>query len=791
MTVTGGAKAYSSTQLMSYLQTAQEQGKLQNTDLNAVQAASRNGEVDVQALQQTTNNPRLQAVLRNFIDTQDKLKMSGASTRSMELPLKAVFQTPSSAQSDRAKQTRISQLSTEYQNLNASLARVNDQLKALRPQPQSPEREAQIQQLNQEKEALNTRIRANENEVDTLDGGRRQAQKAGQNLVDQSLAAARSGQTISTDSPLGQVLGTLQREAGSITTVKGARDANSVRLQEGQTFPYAMLLTRNWSAGELNRLHATLAKIEAGPEAAGQISAQDQELLNKAGVHVKDGKLHNLLTQEPLEPQSLAELKQTTESLNSAIQDNNSVESRAIVHLRGVLNNMIQSSTELVAARENLDQLVDKLEKATATLEHETRTLAEREEELETTSTEAEVLGGRLERATTVFSAWGDKPAALFAGSVAGAVGSKASAAPPARGDISLEAKLAQTNESLAPYDMQIQQGTQAGQFTFKVADNTVSEDEFWDVVHAKLADDHATLAELNDSLPELNRAVLEQQQIVNSSKTEVDELEIQARYSQENYSRSLNEAESAQASWTKAENDPQILTVVPPSIRQSFDRVARRTAVSVAAERQNEPRINARVNTARERSNRASAQAAERLDTSRRTVQKATNRRGKVKNFLFALNHLFGRPDSFQLGVKKTAAGSQAQMQARVDREKSEVSENVARLVAEADELESRLRLVPAPEFKGVDDIAEGIEDILRQSEMIFTRLSSAENQDEEFSTRLESDYIVRVRENNDYHTRKLSERSEVTRAETAQRAADALRHLRSSLFVAQAADS
>lgn len=305
----------------------------------------------------------------------------------------------------------------------------------------------------------------------------------------------------------------------------------------------------------------------------------------------------------------------------------------------------------------------------------------------------------------------------------------------------------------------------------------------FWQEYLTQVNGDLNTQQHGSQKLQEIDNRISQSDQRLEEMIQEASRLKASAQGNQTQMSGMLQNARQELAT-LKAQLAESGSRLTPEERKSHEDRIAKAEKEIQLLESDN-AKINTQATQTYSRLDESQSRAQSSRRNGKTTISenmdmRRTLRVGKLRGLMNAIQNIARNVHAIPDTMKKSVNQADTELQATV-------AANVARLVTEANELESKLTLAAAPEYEGVDELAEGIQDILRQTEMIFNGFARTETSTQDFSTRLDSEYIGKVRENTDYHARKLSERREESRAETAARAADALRHLRSSLFVAQ----
>ncbi|HEY9843508.1 MAG: hypothetical protein ACAI44_23425 [Candidatus Sericytochromatia bacterium] len=735
MSLSATGNAYSAQKLQTYIQQAQTQGLLPRTE--GLQA---NGESIslAQLEQQCQGHPALEGVVQEFIKTQDNLQMSGNSTQSYEFTQQASFDTPQATQPDPVQQ---------LQSLRSEQEQLRDDLK-------------QAKTFDQ-RSTISKRIGALELQIrDLRPEAYRQANRHGQDLVNEELKDPSKWKNLQEGSPLNQVLGAIADDAGSITGTKNQDFANSLDINQGQSFVYAMLLSRPFNQIEIEKLSVILAKCEAGADAGGEVTQADQQALHTIGLHFKDGKLHNIMTQQPLDPTVLTHLRETVESFRGIDENGVTTQSQALHHLQGVMKNALSKSEALAAARQQLEQKVGELESATGDLAHQQNELQQQTAAVREIQERQEVKQQEVQEVVQLFGATGS-PADLAA--------SLQQMEP---------AQITQTNELLARYNLSVSKDEQ-GQIHYSINGEEKDQASFWTAFQHGLSRQQGELAELNTSADHMLETVRVQEVTVRQAEVKVESLQQDVGTQTEVLQKARDAARLALDQAQDVVASPEVQKL-PAPLRRAGERVLRRLQTHQERENREAPSFMDRLRSIREKAKDAVNKAREARSEATQTVRQAGPRLTKRQKIDLVFQNLQNRMGEY---VKKLAKlPTKTLQQAEIS---SQLEAKVQELKAVANELQAKLQLARAPNYEGLEEVAKQLEDVLKESQAVFQNLYDTQNELSSSKQKISNDHCIRLRDNSEYHARKLSELHNHSHQEIALAASAALKQLRGDFFL------
>ncbi|MEZ0371193.1 MAG: hypothetical protein ACAI44_19015, partial [Candidatus Sericytochromatia bacterium] len=707
MSLSATGNAYSAQQLQSFIQQAQSQGKLPQTE--GLQASGENISL-AQLQEQCQGHPALEGVVQEFINTQDNLQMSGNSTQSYEFTQQASFGTPQAAQPDPVQQ---------LQSLGSQQDQLRNDLK-------------QAKTFDQ-RSAISTRIGALELQIRALrPEAYRLANRQGQDLVNEELKDPSKWKNLQEGSPLNQVLGAIADDAGSITGTKNQDFDNSLDINQGQSFVYAMLLSRPFNMIETEKLSVILAKCEAGADAGGEVTQADQQALHTIGLHFKDGKLHNIMTQKALDPTELTHLRETVESFRGIDEKGVTAQSQALHHLQGVMKNTLSKSEALAAARQQLEQKVGELESATGDLEHQQHELQQQTAAVREIQQRQEVKQQEVEEVVQLFGATGS--AEDLAASL----------------QLMEPAQITQTNELLARYNLSVSKDEQ-GQIHYSVGGEETSQASFWTAFQHGLSRQQGELAELNTSADHMLETVRVQEVSVRQAEVKVESLQQDVDTQTEVLQKARDAAKLALDQAQDVVASPEVQKL-PAPLRRASERVLRRLEVHQEREQRESPGILDSIRNLRARAKEAGKQSREARKQAAQTIEQAGPRLTKRQKIALVFLNLENRMNEYVKKLVKLPAATQTAQQAILEAK-------VQELTAIANELQAKLQLARAPNYEGLEEVAKQLEDVLKESQTVFQNLYDTQNEHSSSEQKISNDHCIRLRDNSEYHARKLGE--------------------------------
>lgn len=809
MALSAAGNSFSSQQLLDFVGQAQKQGKL--TQAEAADLKASGPTVSLEQLRESCkDHPQLEVVVQAFLNTQDKLGMSGASTQRSEFVKSVDFtagKTPQPEKQAKSQtETALAAIDDRSQRVSAEIDRLKGRLGAQHSPSQTAAIKSQIASFSEE-----------------LAGLRQKRKDIVRNASDDLLAGLQApgaeNQTHNGKSDLDVVLrntAAVDQELNSALRMKeGAAQTEEVTglgLKSGQSFIYANLITAQ--APELHKLLHVLNEFRNGHLTAP--SEQDQKVLKDFGLQIKGKQLVNLMTMEALRPESLNKMIETAVSLERVQKPGGDAtpEGKAVARLRHNMALAFRSSQELSAARSGLDVRVRELRDANVNLETQTRKLTESTARL---SSETQVLDAKTEQLQTANTAFTylteefvpiapedpnappvsrrpvnpdaaivtpgtDGQTASSAGPAAVADGAsepQAGAGPDGKAERPRRphnpAHLALTNAGLARYGMQIQ-ANRWGVLSFTINGQAVDPRSFMLAARARVLEEKAGVEASRARVVELQGTVRRDQEAVSVAREEVTRAETNFDQAFERNERAIADAKSRQPGLEEALADPNL----PPFMRDLARGVSADFGKQIARAEAEMPELRAlRAELhALSAKNQAAAQAAQTsahlaLSNADRAVAKADKTISQLSNWLSM--SLADFIDALK-NMPKLRIGPQLLKEAL-----GQVHEQIHSIQIRLEQNAGN-----GPKLQALSD---DLQKLLKSVHSLFQTLNQSESESQQIQSQLTTANMQRLQENCSYHLNKLQALQNHGHEQIAAQLAESTKALRGSLFVAQSA--
>lgn len=400
-------------------------------------------------------------------------------------------------------------------------------------------------------------------------------------------------------------------------------------------------------------------------------------------------------------------------------------------------------TTKAASSQAQVEQRIQQVNTANQQVDSVTRLLADKNNQLETMLTQAERITSRLDKALQAADNWlsAESTRTLDA------------------------AQLTLTNQALSVYKMVIEPLPE-GEIRYQIDDQTVDAERFWQEAQLRMGRDRSELESLKTQVPAILSEVRECSESLRSNSEHAVDLAYQAEVAMSQYEQDQAVLELATGKLKSMMADPSL----PPDVRQALGSSLSALETQVSEARQVAPLLRQQLTQARTRLSEVLTGARQELERSLKIVDQA-------QAGLKALSKL-GRFDQAlsQLQEKLKLRPEQLKQQVKI-------AQRVAELIAEADELEARLELAPSVESIGIESLLAELTEIIKRNRELFDRFDQANLNNQILKDRLDWEYLGKVRENNDYHSLKLSQVSEISRHEAIERAQAALFDLKNQL--------
>lgn len=782
MSLNAKGTSYSTQQLQGFL-------KQREDKLPAGETLRLSGEnISLQELQQQCkNHPALEELVQQFIQTQDQMQLSGA-TQSMEFPQQAQF----NASPDSAEQPAdtLGQNFATYQRLQTEIQDLKQTIRTLAVS-NSPATRAKINDLGQQ-------IQARQLQLQPLDRSMRQlALQKGYELVDPQMSDPSKWSQLEPNNQVNKILQTLGEQAGQGVNNHLMEFGKNLALTEGDNFLYAMAISKGLNGDQETqaRLAGVLTRCQ---QELGGLNADDNRLLSQAGLHVRDGKLYNLLTQQEVSSATLGKLSETVKAFSEAAQKPYDPESKALMHLRGILTNSLNQSAALNESAATLDGKIQALDKALDEYQASQDELSAGNQAFSRTQSELATLEHKIKaiKAVMAFDRAGKRPVPDPEPTASLGTAQPLSPGTPAAGlDASLsEADIRTINENLQVIGEN--QGTLLS--VSRTADGGLSYTKDRQIIgaeifqaelraeatklHGEFTDLSQTATAQNAEVTRLRKATEEASQNVDKAKTDADvaqfNFDIQAENASQVSKASSEELAEMQqdpaAARALARLSPEVLSTVNAS-RQGLEKQSRPAQYRTLSQRREA------ANARREKLNARNTAA---IRDSRALQAEFPHKLSRVKRASLLLDYFLKHGDEIGKAAAK-AVKPESIEQLAVRHQEEKLQAQVEAMVEEADRLQAQLQLAQAPVFKNLEQIDSDLEKLLNQVQTSFQEIHTDNADRQMFQQQATQNHSERIQDNTAYHARKLRELRSQGLEARARAAAEALRQLRGDLFV------
>lgn len=802
MALSAAGNSFSSQQVLDFVGQAQKQGKI--TQAEAADLKASGPTVSLEQLRESCkDHPQLEVVVQAFLNTQDKLGISGASAQRSEFVKSVDFAAGKPPQPEKNQtDTALAAIDDRSQRVSAEIDRLKGRLGAQHSPSQTAAIKSQIASFSEELAGLKQKRKDIVRQAsDTLLAGLQAPGAENQPRNGKSDLDVVLRNTAAVDQELNSAL---RMKEGAAQT----EEVTGLGLKSGQSFIYANLITAQ--APELHKLMHVLNGFRNGTLTAP--SEQDQKVLKDFGLQIKGKQLVNLMTMEALRPESLNKMMETAVSLERVQKPGGDAtpEGKAVARLRHNMALAFQSSQELSAARSGLDLRVQELRDANVTLEASTRKLTESTTRL---SNETQVLGAKTEQLQTANTAFtylteefvplapadpnappvSRRPANPDAALVTpGSDGQPASSAGPVasepgegpdRSDGKAERPrrphnpehLAATNAGLARYGMQIQ-ANRWGVLSFTINGQAVDPRSFMLAARARVLEEKAGVEASRARVVELQGTVRRDQAAVSVARAEVTRAETRFDQAFDRNERAIAAAKSRQPGLAEASADPNL----PPFMREmargvstDFDRQITRAEAEMPKLRALRTELHALSAKNQAAAQVAQTNANQALASADRAVAKAD---GEISNLSKWLSLSLADFIEALKNMPKLRLGPQLLKEAL-----GQVHEQIHGI-----QLQLEQNVGNGPQLQALSD---DLQKLLKSVNSLLQNLKQSESESQQIQSQLTSANMQRLQENGSYHLNKLQALQNHGHEQIAAQLAESTKALRSSLFVTQSA--
>lgn len=737
MSLKATGSAYSSQQVLAFVQQEQKAGRLSARDAAGFEAGS--GSISLSRLQQQCQGyPGLERALQRFIDTQDKLRLSSGSKQSYEF----------------SRQARLPD--SFGAGLIAGAVAVG-------------------QQAAEDKQAGRQMLAA---------------------LADQTIS---DWQQLRGGSNLNVVLGNTAREAEDLAAVLnlGAGElqahlpAQDLKLDQGQNFIYANLICAQPDA--LQKLLHELNAFRNG--SLGPPGPEAQGVLKRFGLRIKEGKLYNLMNQQALAGPAVNSLIATAVSLQRVQQavshGQPSPEVRATAALRHNLALALRASVQLSQARGRLDTRVAALEQAGLRLASASRALTDstialdsKRQALATRQHEVAQINGGLTVLSGMIGNLAGLPTLASENAPARQTGSAAASDAPgsdAAGTVTPQpvirpaspAQISEFNQAFAPLGLELRAAGPQG-LEFRVDARQVDAEEFARETRLRANRAKIGLDMLAGEVIQLSQTVAARVDGVHRAQAEVSAADQAVDQASNDYATARDALETQVHLSESSQADPDL----PPELRAAAAPLLAATQAQLARAAAEEPARQARLAAVRAQCDRIVADSRELVQNATQVLSRASRELEGYKLLLASLGDWAQRLHSLIDDLVKLPPGQLTS---------ARIEQALHQLMDAADRLQARLSLTPASDTQALQDLARDTEAALSTSRKLFKLLDQAQAGKQALNQRLSRDHLSRLKDNSAYHSQKLEALRERSHAEMGAVLAASLKQVRGDLFVTQ----